>query len=51
MHIQHVFFPGIQPMYASKQPHISVLDDTLKSNFVEDGWVQWNIDFLVENKG
>jgi hypothetical protein len=51
VHIQHVFFPGIVPMYATKQPQLAVLDDALKSNFVEDGWVQWNTDFLVEQKG
>jgi hypothetical protein len=51
VHIQHVFFPAVVPMYASKQPHISVLDDALKSNFVDDGWVLWHTDFLVENKG
>jgi hypothetical protein len=37
-------------MYASKQPVIAVLDDALKSNFVDNGWVQWNTNFLVEHK-
>jgi hypothetical protein len=37
-------------MYATKQRHITVLEDALKSNFVDDGWVQWNTDFLVEHK-
>jgi hypothetical protein len=50
VHIQHVFFPGVLSMYATKQRHITVLEDALKSNFVDDGWVQWNTDFLVEHK-
>jgi hypothetical protein len=50
VHIQHVFFPGVLPMYATKQRHITILEDALKSNFVDDGWVQWNTDFLVEHK-
>jgi hypothetical protein len=37
VYIQHVFFPGVIPMYASKQPHIAIFDNALKSNFVEDG--------------
>jgi hypothetical protein len=51
VHIQHVFFPGVIPMYASRQAHLSTLDDALKSNFVDDSWVRWNTDFLIEHKG
>jgi hypothetical protein len=51
VHIQHVFFPSVAPMYASKQPHIHALEDALKSNFVDDEWVRWNTDYLVEQKG
>jgi hypothetical protein len=39
VHIQYVFFPRVVPMYVEKQLDIHVLDDTMKSNFVDDGWV------------
>jgi hypothetical protein len=45
------FLPRIVSMYASKQPKISVLKDAFKSNFVDDGWIQWNTNFLVKHKG
>jgi hypothetical protein len=34
-------------MYAGKQLHIQKLDDVLKTDFADEGFVRWGVDYLV----
>lgn len=49
VYVQRVFVPGIRPMYADKQEHVRIMEDTL-SDFVENAWIMWNPDYLLEQK-
>ncbi|KAG0608824.1 hypothetical protein M758_8G135900, partial [Ceratodon purpureus] len=48
VHVEDVFVQGVNPMYASKQTHIHVMEDALSSTSEDMGWVMWNTDYLLE---
>ena len=48
VHVQSVFVPGVVPMYAGKQKHLRIVEDTIATKSEGGGWMMWSTDYLLE---
>jgi hypothetical protein len=50
VHIECIFLNDVTPMYANRQSTIKTLEDTLKPTFADNGFLRWDVGYLVPRK-